>query len=114
MTANFYYVLHVLAGFMVVAFTFQACAAPDPARRRPTLIVSGILSLLMLVGGFGLLARQGHGWELWVLIKLGCWVGLSALVGFAFRKPGAALGLKLLAAAFAGLAIWAVYVRPVL
>ena len=87
MPATFYSILHVASALLLVGVTFGAFAAPTPERRKATLMWSGILSLLMLTGGFGLLARVVHGWPVWVLIKMVCWLGLSAVAGMAFRKP---------------------------
>ncbi len=88
MDPKIYSVLHVASGFLLTAMTFRAFAAPTPETRKSTLMSTGILSVLMLVGGFGLMAKLHYGWEPWLLTKIGCWLGLSGLAGFAYRSPG--------------------------
>ncbi|MEM7305912.1 MAG: hypothetical protein AAF682_04545 [Planctomycetota bacterium] len=112
MTPTFYYILHVVAGFLLTAFTFQAFAAPDPARRKKTLMLTGILGLVMLVAGFGLLAKLQLSFSGWVIIKLVCWLGLMAISGMAFRKPQSAGVFTLAGTALVAVAIWAVYAKP--
>lgn len=107
-----YQILHVAAAFLLVAFTFQAFAAPSPSRRRSTMILTGILSLVVLVAGVGIVHKTGIGWPHWVLIKIAAWVGLSALAGLVFRRPGSAWVMTLLGVALVGLAVWSVYAKP--
>ena len=107
-----YQIGHVLGVMLLVATTFAAFASPDPARRRQSLIASGVLSLIVLTGGMGLLARLGYGWPVWVFGKLACWLVLSALAGIAFRKPDAVGGLRLVAVLAIGIALWLVYAKP--
>jgi hypothetical protein len=52
---------------------------------------SGILSLLALVGGFGLASKKLSmpnplAWPLWLWVKVFCWLWLSAIAGIAFRR----------------------------
>jgi len=112
MSAQVYHLMHVASGFLLVALTFQAFAAPFPERRRATMIATGVLALLMLTGGFGLLARMNYGWGSWVFIKVGCWLVVSALAGVAFRRPHLAKPLTLVTTAAVLIAVWAVYWKP--
>lgn len=107
-----YQLMHVASGFLLVALTFQAFAAPDPARRRSTLIATGVLALLMLTGGFGMMARMHYGWAPWIFIKIACWLVLSALAGVAFRRPHLAKPLTWTCTAVVLLAVFTVYVKP--
>ena len=108
-----YQILHVAAGFLLTALTFAACAAPDPEKRKRSLMLTGILSLIMLVGGFGLVARlYGNAWESWMFVKIACWLGLSAIAGIAYRKPDKGRGLMLITTAFVLLAVGTVYLHP--
>ncbi len=61
-------------------------------KHKKIAIYSGILSFLVLLGGFGLLARIGishrEGWPLWAVLKLVIWLILA--IGFPItlkRKP---------------------------
>lgn len=112
MSTQVYQLLHLISGFLLVATTFQAFAAPTPERRRKTLIVSGVLTLLVLVGGFGLLARFGYDWDTWVFIKIAAWLVVSSLAGIAFRRPALARPLSIVCAVAVAIAVWAVYYKP--
>ena len=70
------------------------------------MMITGIASVLALVSGFGLMAKL-HPTEygaVWFIVKLFCWLGLSALAGIVYRRPhhrgtlaATALGLILVA-----------------
>ncbi|MEZ6016668.1 MAG: SirB2 family protein [Planctomycetota bacterium] len=115
MHIHVYQVMHVLAGFLLTAVTFQAFAAPTPERRKRTLMWSGILSILMLVGGFGLAAKLGLNIAKtpWLHVKILCWLVLSAMAGVAFRAPSLGRVLSLITTLIVALAIYMVYAgRP--
>jgi uncharacterized membrane protein SirB2 len=105
MNPLYYYLLHIFSLFVLTAHTFMAFANPDPASRKQTMIITGVASLLVLVSGFGLLAKiHGNKFEVWVIVKLVCWFLLSGLAGIAYRRPhlrsalaASALGLILVA-----------------
>jgi uncharacterized membrane protein SirB2 len=105
MNPLYYYLLHLFSLFVLTAHTFMAFANPDPVNRKQTMIITGIATLLVLVSGFGLLAKlHANQFEAWVIVKLVCWLGLSALAGIAYRRPhlrgvlaAIALGLILVA-----------------
>lgn len=112
MNIQVYQVMHVLSGFLLTAVTFQAFAAPSPGRRKKTLMYSGILAVLMFVGGFGLAAKLGLniGKESWIHVKILCWVVLAAMAGLAFRMPRLGRVLSLITALAVALAVYMVYV----
>jgi hypothetical protein len=112
MSAETYYVLHVVSLLALTIVTFQAFAAPDPAKRKRTLAIAGVLSLLMLTGGFGLLARLKYGWPTWLLVKLGCWLWLSAAAGIAYRRRDAASTLSVITFVTLVIAVVMVYLKP--
>ena len=93
MKVQIYQMLHVGSMVLLTGFVFAALANPVPERRKKTLILTGILALTMLVGGFGLLAVLKIGWPLWIIVKLVCWFGLAAMAGIAYRKPDKAPAL---------------------
>jgi uncharacterized membrane protein SirB2 len=77
MNPAFYHILHVLALLVLTAQTFMAFANPAPENRKRTLMIGGIASLLMLVSGFGLIAKlYGNSFSGWMIVKLVCWLGL--------------------------------------
>jgi len=113
MSAAVYHVIHVTSLLLLAGVTFGAFANPDPARRRRVMMLSGVLSLIVFVGGMGLVSKAlGSEWQTWVFLKIGCWVGLSALVGIAYRRPGLRPTLPWIAAVLLGVSVWAVYSRP--
>lgn len=88
MNPQYYYLLHLFSLFVLTAHTFMAFGNPDPANRKQTLIITGIATLLVLVSGFGLLAKlHANQFSGWVIVKLVCWLGLSALAGIVYRRP---------------------------
>jgi len=97
---------------VLTAFTFQAFAAPRPEARKTTLLVTGLASLVMLVAGFGLLAKLSLGFPGWVVLKLVAWLGLSALAGLAYRKPESGKTLAGLALLLLVVAVYAAYFKP--
>lgn len=111
MSPTFYYILHVVSVLALTGFTFYAFAAPGESRKR-VMMLSGISSLLALVGGFGLQAKLGYGFPGWLIVKLVCWFGLSGLAGMGFRRRGAAGALMVVALALAVVAVVMVYTKP--
>ena len=114
MSPTTYYIMHVLSVIFLTAVTFNAVANPNPAKRKKALMNAGILSLLVLVGGFGLIAKvYANKWPHWVFVKVVCWLGLSAMAGLAYRKPEKANLWGLLVLIFVTVAVFMVYMKPV-
>ncbi len=111
MSPVFYYVLHVLSILVLTGYTFYAFAAA-PETRKKVMMITGIASLLALVGGFGLQAKLQTGWPGWFVVKLVCWLGLSALAGIGYRRRGAAGTLAVVAVALVATAVVMVYTKP--
>jgi hypothetical protein len=111
MTPTFYSILHVFSVLVMTGFTFYAFAA-DPSTRKRTLAFSGIASLLALIAGFGLQAKLSVGFPGWLIVKIVCWLGLSALTGIGYRRRGAAGALALVAIVLVFVAVLMVYLKP--
>ena len=111
MSPIFYYILHVSSVLVLTAYTFYAFAAPLETRKR-VMMITGIASLLALVGGFGLQAKLGYGFPGWIIVKLVCWFGISALAGVGYRRRGAVGTLALVAIALLIIAVVMVYLKP--
>jgi hypothetical protein len=111
MSPLFYHILHVISVLVLTGFTFYAFAAPPETRKR-VMMITGIASLLALVGGFGLLAKLKFGWPGWVLVKVVCWLALSALAGFGYRKRESAGALMMVATLAVIVAVVMVYLKP--
>ena len=97
---------------LLIGVTFQAFAAPEAGRRKKIVMTSGILSLVMLVAGFGLLTKLGYGFPMWIIIKVVCWLGLSAMAGIAFRRPEKVKVLTLVTTVLLLTALFMVYQKP--
>lgn len=85
MNPAIYSIIHVFSLLLLTGFAFYAFAAPAECRKK-VMIITGIASLLMLISGFGLLAKLQLGFPGWIIVKIVCWLGLSALAGIGFRK----------------------------
>ena len=109
MSPQFYYILHLISLFVLAGFTFYAFAAAPETRKR-VMMITGIASLLALVGGFGLQAKLGYKLsEPWLIVKIVCWLLLSGLAGMGYRKRGAVGMLSVVAAALILVALVMVY-----
>ena len=88
MSTQLYQIVHIFSVILMTAVTFSALASPRPENRRRSMMWSGILAVVALVSGFGMLARLGLAMRGWVIVKLACWLGLTALTSLAYRQPG--------------------------
>ena len=112
MSPTFYSFLHVTSAILLVAGTFYAFAAPQDTRKR-MLMLTGIASLLTLIGGFGLLAKvYTNTFYLWVFIKIAGWLLLSALSGVAYRRRAKVQLWVILAIVAVVSNVAAVYFKP--
>ena len=88
MNFQLFQVLHVTTVLLLSGVTFAAFAAPHPDNRRTYLMMSGVLSLLVFLTGFGTMGMMGLGVPGWAIVKVVCWLVLSGLTGMAFRMTG--------------------------
>ena len=88
MNIQLFQFLHVTSVLLLSGVTFAAFAAPHPDKRRTFLMMSGVLSLLVFLTGFGTMGMMGLGFPGWAMVKVVCWLALSGLVGMAFRMTG--------------------------
>jgi uncharacterized membrane protein SirB2 len=113
MNPLFYYILHVFSLIVLTAHTFMALANPAPENRKRTMMITGIASLLMLISGFGLLAKvHGNQFHGWVIVKMVCWLFLSGLAGLAYRKAHLRGLLSFIALSLVLVALVMVYLKP--
>ena len=116
MEPNFYQVLHIVGISMVFlgygALLARSMAAPENVSvRKLGSITSGIGLLLILVAGFGLVAKLGYNYtENWILVKLVIWLLLGGLIVLINRKPQLAMLLWCLLIALSAIAAIMVYV----
>ena len=115
LTEDTYRVLHV-TGLMMLFFGLGAILLAKGGERAPrgAMALHGIGLIVILVAGFGLVAKRGYTWPWpwWLFGKLGIWLLLGAMPVLVKRdllpRPVAwvvALGIGALAA-------WLVIVQP--
>ena len=110
--SNLLHVLHVAGALVLMSQTFYAFAAL-PETRRKVLIWSGGASLVMLLTGLRLWQTvYGFAPAGWLVVKMVCWLGLSALAGIAYRRRELAGVLAWVALVLAVTAVAMVYVKP--
>lgn len=117
-----YKVLHLLA-IMLLFLSFGGLAlyvaaggtrAANP-HRKLIAALHGTATFLVLLGGFGLLARLGimqGGFPLWVWLKLLIWLVLGMAVILPYRRPALAKPLFLLYPVLGAVAAWAAIYKP--
>ena len=109
----FYQLLHIFSLLVLTAHTFMAFGNPDPVNRKRTMMITGIASLLMLVSGFAMLSLNKIPFATgWVIVKIVCWLGLSALAGIAYRRPHLRGTLSFIALVLLLVALVMVYLKP--
>lgn len=111
MSPTVYYILHVFSVLTLTGFTFYAFAAPAETKKK-VMMITGIASLVALISGFGMISRiYQNEFAAWMIVKLVCWLGLSALAGIGYRRRGAVPMLKIVALALVLVAVVAVYTK---
>jgi CDP-diglyceride synthetase len=112
MSPTVYYVIHVFSLLVLTGYTFYAFAAPAETRKK-VLMITGIASLLMLVSGFGLISKvYGNHFMGWMIVKMVCWLGLSAFAGIGYRRREKAKVFAAVAIALVFIAVLMVYTKP--
>ncbi len=120
---DFYEVMHVIGIVMLfVAIGGVAVHAANGGTKsgnatRPLVSsMHGLGSLLILVGGFGMLARLGfmHGGNFpgWLWVKIIIWFVLSAIVLTPYRRPALAKPFLVLLPLLAGVAVYMALYKP--
>jgi hypothetical protein len=111
MSITSYLILHLSSVIVLLGYTFYAFAAPAETRKR-VLMITGIAALLVIVTGFGMLARLHLGFPGWAIVKLVCLLGLASIAGIAYRRRAMADLYMMVAFVLAITAVAMVYVRP--
>lgn len=114
MSYQFYKILHVTS--IIALFTSLAAAAFVSADKRKVWVsLHGISTLLVLVAGFGLLAKGGFmqaGFPGWAYIKIAIWVALGGMPALLKRKNDLALPLLLVSIILAGIGSYTAVYKP--
>lgn len=106
------FISHLLFIMGLVAVSVSAIISGQAEQRRAYLKWSGIMSLGVMLTGFALAGRNAIGWPFWLLVKIFCWLAISALCGLAFRNVGTKAKLLAVLSALVLTALIMVYHRP--
>jgi len=118
MPYEFYKVLHLVGIFLlflslggISLFTINGGNKSTNLWRAKVAITHGIATLLVLVGGFGLLARKySAGWPIWVYPKILIWLVFAGVLAQAYKSKKVAqtlwISLPLLGLVAAILAVY--------
>lgn len=113
---NIFKIIHLFSLFSLVAVTgiaFASAFAPAlKEHRKKILMWAGIASLLVFLTGFGLLGMQKYGFPAWSIVKVLCWLTVSALAGVVLRRPEKAKFLSCLGGVALVLAMVMVFFQP--
>jgi hypothetical protein len=102
----------VVGVLVLTAYTFYAFAAPL-ASRKGVMMATGIASLVILLTGIRM--WQGvYDFAImsWLIIKIVCWLGVSALTGMAYRQREKAGRFMTIALLLLTVAVAMVYLKP--
>lgn len=121
---QFYNVVHILGiALLMTALGGMALHALNGGLKRDNrarALVTGLHGLgllLVLVGGFGMLARLGfpHGamFPGWLWVKLAVWLALGAAAALPYRRPGLTRPMLVTIPLLAGLAAYMAIYKPI-
>jgi len=117
MSYEFYRVLHII-GIVLLFFSLGALAAiggrTDDRLRSFAAIIHGVAVAVILIAGFGLLARLGMfgGFPPWIWIKLAIWLTLAVAVLPLRRKSELASRVFVAFPLLGGIAAWLAVYKP--
>lgn len=123
MSYEFYKALHIL-GIALLFISLGGLAGhalnggtKETNKGRGLMVAShGIGLLLILVAGFGMLAKLGMmspgSWGGWVHAKITLWIALGAAVALVYRGPALARALWVVVPILAAMAGWLALTKP--
>jgi hypothetical protein len=116
MSLLFYKSLHVLAVVYLFAAVGAACfhAASGGAKGggKVLSVLHGLSLVVLLVSGFGMIARLGVGFPGWVWAKVVIWLLMGGAMALPYRSPKMARMLLLLLPLLGGIAGWLALAKP--
>ncbi len=114
-----YKILHLIGIFMVMislggvtTYAMNGGDKNDNRFRKALGITHGVGLLIVLVAGFGLLARLGIGWPGWVFVKLIIWVIFGGFSAVAYRLGSKGQGLWYVLIVIGALAAYLAVMKP--
>lgn len=121
MPYELYKVLHLAGVFMVIMSTAGLAmhvangGTKEHAFRKTAMLFHGVGLVIVLVAGFGLMARlgiTGMPWYPWLYMKLGVWLAFGGLAAIIYRKPTLASKLWWVVWLLAATAAWIAVYKP--
>jgi hypothetical protein len=121
---EFYEIIHIIGIALTMAalggialHAAEGGTKKGPRSRRAIMAAHGIGMFLILLGGFGMLARIGFTGGLgafpgWLWGKLAVWFVIGGLSGAPYRKPEFAVPVLVLTPLLAGLAAYFALYKP--
>jgi len=119
---QFYKTFHILGAFTVMAMlggialhVLNGGTRQSNAGRALTAALHGTALLVVLVAGFGMMARLNmmpQPMPGWIYVKIGVWLVLGAMGGVLYRKPALAKPLLMLLPLLGGLAAYMAVYKP--
>jgi hypothetical protein len=120
---TFYKVVHIIGIVLVMSALGATAIHALNGGTRQTNAARGLVAglhgtgvLLILVGGFGMLARLGfrHGamFPGWLLVKLAVWLAAAGLLYVPYRRPALAKPIYLALPVLGGLAAYMAIYKP--
>ncbi len=107
-----YKIIHLI-GISALALGMGGMLAGGP-NRKPFAILQGIALLVMLITGFGMVAKFHYGFQSFVIVKIVLWLVIG-MMPFIIRKLKLPLGASLaLSLTLVGLLAWLGVMKPVL
>jgi hypothetical protein len=116
---EFYKIVHII-GIVTLMVALGGAAflmmAGATTSRRLLAVLHGAGAFLILLGGFGMLARlgiiQGGSFPAWLWLKIGVWLILGAALIVAWRRPGLARPVLFSLPLLAGVATYMAVYKP--
>ncbi len=117
MSAALYKVIHIVA----VIYVFTAIGGlmvhaidrgTANSGRKLAGMTHGLALLVVLITGFGLMAKLQTGMALWIWLKVGLWIAVGASIAAIRRLPGQARLLWLLLPLLGGIGAYLAIYKP--
>ena len=117
MSYTFYKLIHLIGVFMVFlslgGLIFRGLLGiQETSLRKFGGITNGVGLLLVLIGGFGLLAKLGAPIQGWVIAKLMIWITLGGVMAVVNRKPNYGKMIFWTSLLLGGVAVFLALVKP--
>ncbi len=116
---QFYNLVHIIGLIFLMVALGGIASTQDRLsvwRRRAISVFHVVGIFLILLGGFGLLARlgvmHGAGFPGWIWVKIGIWVILGVSAFLPYRYPRTAMPLLMLLPVLGGLAAYMAIYKP--